>query len=363
MPLDEALERVRKHVVFTTHTPLQAGNESYPPEQFLEAFGELAAPARHLETRRSSTSAASPRARASRACRRSRCACRAGATASAGGTASWRARCGSRCSRARDVPIDHVTNGAHLATYLGDPMYVLLARHLGERWMRSPADPEAWAPVRHIPNDELWRARTAARRRLAEFAQQKAEQDRLLRGEDIEYVRAGADLLDADTLTFGFARRLAGYKRLSLLVADPAARAQAAHGAAADPGADRRQGAPARRDRQAAARAALRAARRDRPGRRARRLPRGLRPRARPPARLGLRRVGQPAAAAAGGERHERDEGDVQRLPPPQRARRLVGGGLQRQERLGDRGRPEPRPLARRRAPTPTPSTRCSRTR
>ena len=74
--------------------------------------------------------------------------------------------------------------------------------------------------MRDIPNAELWQARTAARRRLAEFAQQKAEQDRLLRGEAIEYVRAGADLLDADTLTFGFARRLAGYKRLSLLVAD-----------------------------------------------------------------------------------------------------------------------------------------------
>ena len=40
--LDQALEEVRRRVVFTTHTPLQAGNESYPPEQFLDAFGELA---------------------------------------------------------------------------------------------------------------------------------------------------------------------------------------------------------------------------------------------------------------------------------------------------------------------------------
>ena len=41
MTLDDALERVRKHVVFTTHTPLQAGNESYPPDQFMDAFGGL----------------------------------------------------------------------------------------------------------------------------------------------------------------------------------------------------------------------------------------------------------------------------------------------------------------------------------
>ena len=68
--------------------------------------------------------------------------------------------------------------------------------------------------MREIPNAELWQARTEARRRLAEYAQEKAEGDRLLRGEPLAYVRAGAELLDADTLTFGFARRLAGYKRL-----------------------------------------------------------------------------------------------------------------------------------------------------
>ena len=147
---------------------------------------------------------------------------------------------------------------------------------------RARPTPRRGRPCAHIPNDELWRARTAARRRLAEFAQQKAEQDRLLRGEDIDYVRAGADLLDADTLTFGFARRLAGYKRLVAARRRPGARAQrCSRGPPADPGADRRQGAPARRDRQAPARAAVRAARRDRPGRRPRRLPRGLRPRAR----------------------------------------------------------------------------------
>jgi starch phosphorylase len=223
VPLDEALDRVRRHVVFTTHTPLQAGNESYPPDQFLDAFGELA---RRLGISDEAFLDL----------------CRVGAGEGEPGMSQLAMRLSNRRNgvsrrhgelaremwmpmfpgaEAGDVPVDHVTNGAHLATYLGDPMYVLLARHLGERWLRNPADPEAWAPVRHIPNDELWRARTASRRRLAEFAQQKAEQDRLLRGEQLEYVRAGADLLDVDTLTLGFARRLASYKRLSLLVADP----------------------------------------------------------------------------------------------------------------------------------------------
>ena len=100
-------------------------------------------------------------------------------------------------------------------------MYVLLAR-APRRALAAEArpTPRPGRPCARSRTPSSGSARTAARRRLAEFAQQKAEQDRLLRGEAIEYVRAGADLLDADTLTFGFARRLAGYKRLSLLVAD-----------------------------------------------------------------------------------------------------------------------------------------------
>jgi starch phosphorylase len=223
MPLDAALERVRGHVVFTTHTPLQAGNESYPPAQFVEAFGDLGrrlgvSDDAFLDLCREVPGEGEPGMSALAMRLSSR---RNGVSRRHGELAREMWMPMFPGVEARDVPVDHVTNGAHLATYLGDPMYVVLARHLGERWLRDPADPEAWAPVRHIPNDELWRARTAARQRLAEFAQQKAEQDRLLRGEALSYVDDGTDHLDVGTLTFGFARRLASYKRLSLLVADP----------------------------------------------------------------------------------------------------------------------------------------------
>jgi starch phosphorylase len=219
MPLGEALERVRRHVVFTTHTPLEAGNESYPPEQFQEAFEELAGRLglegeAFLDLCRVTPGEGQP----GMSPLAMRLSSRRNGVSRRHGELSremWKPMFPDA-----SVPIDHVTNGAHLATFLGDPMYALLYEHLGERWRESPADPTTWEPVFDIPNAELWAARTAARRRLAAFAQEKAEQDRLLRGEPIEYVRAGADLLDAETLTFGFARRLAGYKRLSLLVAD-----------------------------------------------------------------------------------------------------------------------------------------------
>jgi glycogen phosphorylase len=222
VPLEQALERIRERVVFTTHTPLQAGNESYPADLFLGAFQDLAG-----------------RLGLEREAFLDLCRTRPGDGGEQPGMSPLGMRIASRrngVSRQHGevargmwrpmfpdgpVPIDHVTNGAHLATFLSDPLWRLFVKHLGEPWLRNPADAGAWEAVRRIPNAELWRARSDARRQLVEYVRERGEQDRLLRGEEIDYVRAGSRSLDPDRLTFGFARRLTGYKRLSLLVADP----------------------------------------------------------------------------------------------------------------------------------------------
>ncbi len=87
-------------------------------------------------------------------------------------------------------------------------------------------------------------------------------------------------------------------------------------------------------------------------------LPRGLRHRGRPRARAGLRRLAQHAAAPPGGERHLRPEGAGQRRRQPQHPRRLVGRGLPRRQRLGDRRRAASTPTRPRRTrATPSPCT------
>jgi starch phosphorylase len=121
---------------------------------------------------------------------------------------------------AEDVPITHVTNGAHLPTFISPPFAELFDRHLGDGWWARTADPATWAPVREIPNAELWAARNAARTALIEWTREKSQHDRLLRNEQIDYVNAAARALDPDVLTLGFARRLATYKRLNLLTYD-----------------------------------------------------------------------------------------------------------------------------------------------
>ena len=137
-------------------------------------------------------------------------------------TARSPARCGTRCGRTAsvdDVPITHVTNGVHIPTWLGKPIWKLLDRHLGEDWLDRATDPATWAPVDDIPAKEIWDVRTQQRAELIEYVRHRAVVDRLARDEPAPYAEAAASF-DPDVLTVGFARRLATYKRLNLLMQD-----------------------------------------------------------------------------------------------------------------------------------------------
>jgi starch phosphorylase len=118
-----------------------------------------------------------------------------------------------------DVPITHVTNGVHLPTWLGRPMWELLDRHLGDGWLERASDPATWAPVDDIPDAELWAVRREQRSQLIDYVRHRAVVDRLARDEPRPYAEAAA-AFDPDVLTIGFARRLATYKRLNLLLQD-----------------------------------------------------------------------------------------------------------------------------------------------
>ena len=223
-PVAEALADVRRRFAFTTHTPVPAGNERYGFDELLAAYddlpgrlgidpGELVALCRARPGDEEEAPGLTPLAiRTSRT--------QNGVSRLHGEVARgmWQPMFPDRARE--DVPIGHVTNGAHVPTFVSRPFVELFDRHLGERWWTRAADPATWEPVHDLPNDELWAARRSARAGLIEWARTKSQTDRLLRNEQIDYVQAAALSLDADALTLGFARRLATYKRLYLLTHD-----------------------------------------------------------------------------------------------------------------------------------------------
>ena len=219
--LDDALDSLRERVVFTTHTPVAAGNETYAREEFVAAFGDLA-PRLGLDAAAfASLATAGEGGQPGMTPLALRISARRNGVSRLHGEVARRMWQPLFDVPEAEVPIAHVTNGAHIPTFLADPMYRLLSAYLGDGWLERAADPATWAGVAAIPNEELWAARCASREQLVTYVRAKSQQDRLLRGEQIAYVRAIEDCLDPEALTLGFARRLATYKRLYLLTQDP----------------------------------------------------------------------------------------------------------------------------------------------
>jgi starch phosphorylase len=223
-PLADGIAAARSRTIFTTHTPVPAGNDTYPAEQVVEALGGLTAsmgidPMEVIRLGRTRPEDdGEPFGVSQFALRTSRAA---NGVSRRHGQVARRMWCELWPDCADDdVPIGHVTNGVHLPTWLGGPMRSLLHRHLGDGWLDDAADPATWAGVDAISDEELWAVRCEQRAALVDYVRTKSVTDRLGRDEPRGYVEAAAGAFDPDTLTIGFARRLATYKRLHLLVQD-----------------------------------------------------------------------------------------------------------------------------------------------
>jgi len=222
----EALSAARLRTVFTTHTPVAAGNEAYGPAELAAVLGDLAlsfggdeeAVLRlgrvHPDDENEGLGLTPLGLRMSRA---------ANAVSRRHGVVSramWQPvfpQCG-----AEHVPIHHVTNGVHLPTWMSAAMRELLDRHLDAGWWRHPGDPRVAAGIDQIPAAELWEVRNRLRAQLVDYVRERSVADRLARGERTDFVQAAALSFDPNVLTLGFARRLATYKRLHLIVHDAA---------------------------------------------------------------------------------------------------------------------------------------------
>jgi starch phosphorylase len=224
LPFGEAIEAARRRVVFTTHTPVPAGNEVFAEGALRQVLGDLPAeigsdwPRLLALGRIRQDDAGEPFGMTPLALRTSRAANGVSRRHGEVARAMWSALWPERAVEA--VPIGHVTNGVHLATWMAPAIRDLLDRYLGPGWEDTAANPATWAAVEQIPAAELWAVRCRLREDLVGFVRERSVINRLARGESLEYAQLAARLLDPHTLTIGFARRGATYKRLYLLASD-----------------------------------------------------------------------------------------------------------------------------------------------
>ncbi len=121
----------------------------------------------------------------------------------------------------RDVPITSVTNGVHIPSYISQEMGDLYNRYLGPRWIEDPDNQKVWERVELIPDTELWRTHERRRERLISFTRRRVKDQFVRRGDLLSEIKEAEDVLNPEALTICFSRRFATYKRGDILFRNP----------------------------------------------------------------------------------------------------------------------------------------------
>ncbi len=222
----EAAKQVKSQCVFTTHTPVAAGNDEFDVELLSRSFGtsyERELSLAHEEFialgRTDSQNAKEPFGLTPLAI--SMCRSTNGVSRKHGevSRALWQKLWPGE--QPEQIPITHVTNGVHAPTWAASLLQALYEKYVGENWASVVRDASEWKKgIERIPDGELWAAHSLLKERLVAFIRQRAFLARANREETLEYTEAAQTMFDPNVLTIGFARRVAGYKRWNLLLTD-----------------------------------------------------------------------------------------------------------------------------------------------
>ena len=220
----EAREQVFASNVFTTHTPVPAGNEQFATEllrKYLQPMvEEIGLPWQEFLGLGQIASSKTPDFGLTVLALR--------IAAHANGVSRLHAETSQKMWKdlwpglpESEVPIRSITNGVHTRSWLSHEMADLFARYLGPRFQEKPADHSAWDRVETIPPVELWRTHEVRRERLVFFVRKQLKAQLVRQGAGPSTVRAAEEVLNPEALTIGFSRRFATYKRAGLLFRQP----------------------------------------------------------------------------------------------------------------------------------------------
>jgi starch phosphorylase len=223
IPLEEAMEKVRLGDIFTTHTPVPAGNDMFPlwliDKYFSQVWTELGMTRdQFIDLGRQVQPWGETFVMPVLALRLSE---RANAVSELHGHVSrgmWNFLWPDK--KENEVPIGYVTNGVHTRSWLARRMGLLFSQYMGEDWMDHIDDCDFWQNMQNIPDADLWAVRRHLKNKLVNFANERTRQNWQNSLITPSQAIAGGVFLEPYTLTIGFARRFATYKRANLIFRD-----------------------------------------------------------------------------------------------------------------------------------------------
>ena len=221
---EAALEDIRQSTVFTTHTPVAAGHDAFPfnmvEKHLAGCWGTIGPNRDKFLALGSHDNGAGPQFNMTALAMRSAGAINAVSRLHGQVTRDMWAGMWPG-TPASERPIDFITNGVHVPTWIAADMAELFATHLGLDWLERQDEPALWDAVLAIPDEALWKVRQHLRRYLFAFLRERARDRWTVERVGTPRIVAAGTLLDPETLTIGFARRFAGYKRSELIFHDP----------------------------------------------------------------------------------------------------------------------------------------------
>jgi starch phosphorylase len=223
MNFKDAIERVRATTIFTTHTPVPAGHDVFP-FRLMDKYFSRCYPSLGLsrdDFLQMGIHPNEPAAGFNMTVLALRMSGNNNGVSKKHGEVTrhmWQPLWPDR--KEEDVPIGYITNGIHVPTWIEPKIELLFNKYLGSNWLEDHDNPVIWELIDNIPDTEVWQVHYWLKMKLINFIREQARKQWIEnRVNPINVITSGV-LLDPMTLTIGFARRFASYKRADLIFKD-----------------------------------------------------------------------------------------------------------------------------------------------
>jgi starch phosphorylase len=225
LSLREAMEALGPTNIFTTHTPVPAGNERFTVELMKQYFPSITDGLGISWDDFMALGRENPQDEEEHFCMTVfalRLSAYSNAVSALHGEVSremWQALWPGLPED--EVPITSITNGVHVRTWLSRDMLDLLDRYFGPRFYDEPTYLEIWDRIDRVSDEELWRTHERRKERLVALSRERLREQYKRRGMTGSQLLAAEEVLSPYAMTISFARRFATYKRSTLLFRDP----------------------------------------------------------------------------------------------------------------------------------------------